>query len=176
MEIRLQKAVVTLVLVAGFVSLVGCDAGGSTVPYSYNSQTPGTSTNTPTPAPAPKPTPAPTPAPTPSPQPVSGGGPGGTVTATGGVCGTGTTARCVSWAAPTTRMDGTNVSIADVAGYIIRYGSSATVLPNKIVLTDRYVTEYTLAQLAAGTYYITVSAYDAGNVESPTSAVLVRSF
>lgn len=173
MEIRFQKAAFTLILVTGMVSLVGCDAGGSTVPsYGYN-QTPGTSTSTPTPTQGsnPVPTPTPAPAPTPAPQPpVSSGG-----TVTGGVCATADT-RCVSWMAPTTRMDGTSVPISDIAGYIIRYGSSATVLSNKIVVTDRYVTQYTLAQLAAGTYYITVSAYDAGNVESPASAVLVRSF
>lgn len=169
MEISFQKAALTLILVSGMVSLVGCDAGGSTVPsYGYN-QTPGTSTNTPTQGSNPAPTPAPTPVPQP---PVSSGG----TTVTGGVCGTAVTPRCISWVAPTARMDGTSVPITDIAGYIIRYGSSAAVLPNKIVVTDRYVTQYTLAQLAAGTYYITVSAYDAGNVESPASAVLVRSF
>lgn len=66
--------------------------------------------------------------------------------------------------------------MAEIAGYIIRYGVSANDITNKIVLTDRSVTQYTFTQLAAGTYYITVSAYDADNVESPTSAVLVRSF
>ena len=169
MEIRFQRAACTLVLVTGFAALVGCETGSSTVPLAQ-----GDTTNTPSPAPTPGPTPRPTPVPTPTPTP------GPTVTPTpvsgSGDCGTGTIPRCVSWIAPTSRIDGSAVSISEIAGYVIRYGSSANNMANKIVLTDRYTTEYTLPQLAPGTYYVAVSAYDTGNVESPMSAVLVRSF
>lgn len=93
-----------------------------------------------------------------------------------GSCGTDTTQRCVSWVASTARMDGSAVSMNEILGYVIRYGSSPNEMDNKITLTDKYKTAYTFSQLKSGTYYVVVSSYDTDNVESPASEVLKRSF
>lgn len=166
MVIRIQRVACTLVLVTGLATIVGCDTGNSPTPK------PGPFTVTPTPTPSPTTTPAPTPTPTPLPSTTPT--PVGTVS--GGVCITSASPRCVSWIAPTTRKSGTVISSNEIAGYIIGYGSSIDTITNKIIITDRTATEYTFSQLASGTYYITVSAYDTNSVESPVSAVLVRSF
>ena len=145
MEIRFQKVAYTLVLAAGFATLVGCDAGGSTVPSNL---APGTTANTPTPNPAPGPTPRPTPTPT------------GSAT--------------VSWTAPVARVDNTSASMSDISSYNVYYGTSPTALSKVIHVADAYKFTYTITNLAASTYYFAVTAFDSTGIESSYSNVVTR--
>ena len=151
MEIRFQKAAYTLVLVTGLATLVGCEAGGSTVP---NSLAPGAPTNTPVPTPRPTATPVPTPTPTPTPAP--------------------TKSATVSWTAPLARVDGASASINEIGGYNIYYGTSPTALTKVVRVPDAYTFTYSVGSLAVSTYYFAVSAIDSKGVESALSNIVTR--
>ena len=161
MEIRFQKAAYTLVLVTGLATLVGCEAGGSTVP---NSLAPGAPTNTPVPTPRPTATPVPTPRPTatPVPTPTPTPTPAPTKSAT------------VSWTAPLARVDGASASINEIGGYNIYYGTSPTALTKVVRVPDAYTFTYSVGSLAVSTYYFAVSAIDSKGVESALSNIVTR--
>jgi hypothetical protein len=117
----------------------------------------------PTPAPAPAPTPAPAPAPTPAPAPAPAPTP-----APAPAPAPATRSFTVSWKAPTLNADGTTVS--DLAGYHIYYGTASGSYTQTVTVSSPTTTSYTLANLPLGTYYVTVSAFDASNLESQRSA------
>lgn len=75
----------------------------------------------------------------------------------------------LSWAAPTTTTAG--APLTNLAGYTIAYGSSRTSLSQTVSLTDPSTTTYTLQNLAAGTWYFTVSAYTTNGEQSSPSNV-----
>lgn len=102
-------------------------------------------------APAPAPTPTPTPTPTPAPAPVTTG------TAT------------LSWMPPSQNTDGS--TLADLAGYSVYYGTSATNLTTKIVVANAGATSFTVSNLASGTYYFGVTAYNTSGIESALSGI-----
>jgi len=81
------------------------------------------------------------------------GGDGGTENAT------------LSWDAPTTNTDETELT--DLAGYKVYYGTTSGVYDNVIDVAD--VTTYTLTDISPGTYYFAVTAYDDGGNESDYS-------
>ena len=83
----------------------------------------------------------------------SGGGGGGTENAT------------LSWDAPTTNTDGTELT--DLAGYKVYYGTSSGVYDNVIDVAEG--TTYTLTDISPATYYFAVTAYDEGENESDYS-------
>lgn len=68
----------------------------------------------------------------------------------------------LAWNAPTTNTDGT--ALTDLAGYKVYYGPSSGNYANSVNVGN--VTSYTLNNLAPGTYYISVTAYDAAGIES----------
>ena len=79
--------------------------------------------------------------------------------------GTGTAT--LSWAAPTTNVDGT--PLTDLAGYKVHFGTSPGVYTS-IVVGD--VTSYQIDGLTKGkTYYFTVTAYDTKGSESDYAPV-----
>jgi hypothetical protein len=78
-------------------------------------------------------------------------------------------AATLSWTPPTQNTDGS--SVTNLAGYNIYYGTSPEDLTTKIQVTNAGLTAYTVADLGAGTYYFSVSAYTANGVESAPSAV-----
>lgn len=98
----------------------------------------------------------------------SGGGGGGTTTAATGGGGSGT---LLTWTRPTTRLDGTALLEADIAGYKIYFGTSSGTYAAFITVTG--ATQYEIATvpptLSAGTYYFVVAAYDTAGVESAYS-------
>jgi len=81
----------------------------------------------------------------------------------------GSGAATLSWTPPTQNTDGS--SITNLAGYNIYYGTSAGDLTTKIQVTNPGLTAYTVADLGAGTYYFSISAYTANGVESAPSIV-----
>ena len=81
----------------------------------------------------------------------------------------------LSWVAPTEREDGTAISMAEIAGYRVYYGTSEGDYPNQVVVADRTTMQATLRNLETGTYYIVVTTYDTDGRESAYSEVAVRS-
>lgn len=83
-----------------------------------------------------------------SPPPVSGG--------------TTTETATLAWSAPITNTDGT--PLTDLAGYKVHYGKSSGTYTNTVTIGK--VTSYSINNLAPGTYYFTVTAYDTTGLES----------
>ncbi|MEJ2361120.1 MAG: fibronectin type III domain-containing protein [Gammaproteobacteria bacterium] len=91
-------------------------------------------------------------------------------------CSTTTTTGSVTlnWSAPTTRADGTAISLSDISGYILYYGTSPTTTSsNAITINDGSATQYTLT-LPAGTYYFVICAVDSNGMPGAMSTVLQK--
>ncbi len=76
----------------------------------------------------------------------------------------------LSWQAPTLKTDGSTLS--DLGGYVIKLGTSATSLTRSITLASGSITQYTVTDLAAGTWYFAVVAYASDGTESDVSEVV----
>jgi Putative Ig domain len=63
----------------------------------------------------------------------------------------------LDWTSVTQNMDGT--TLTNLAGYYIRYGTSASSLNQVIQVANPTVTTYVVTNLAAGTWYFKVDAY-----------------
>ncbi|HKR37235.1 MAG TPA: putative Ig domain-containing protein [Steroidobacteraceae bacterium] len=75
----------------------------------------------------------------------------------------------LSWTAPTENTDGT--TLANLAGYRIRYGTSAGSLTSTIVIDNASVTTYVVEDLAPATWYFAVTAVSSTGAESANSNV-----
>jgi len=95
----------------------------------------------------------PTPAPSPTPQP-----PPPTSQAR---------AATLEWTVPTTQTNG--AALADLAGYRIHYGKTASSLNQTIEVRNPSLSSYMVENLAPGTYYFAVSAFNSRNMESERS-------
>ena len=69
----------------------------------------------------------------------------------------------LSWVAPTRNADGTRLT--ELAGYRVYFGQNSAHL-DQMISVRASVNQYTLADLANGTWYFAVSAYDADGAES----------
>jgi len=78
------------------------------------------------------------------------------------------------WDIPTTRIDGTDLPADEIAGYRIWSGTSSDNLQVVGKVTDSSVTNYTVTDLSAGTYYFAVTAYDINDVESEFSVIVSK--
>ena len=74
----------------------------------------------------------------------------------------------LSWSAPTQNTDGS--ALTDLAGYRVYHGTNASALSDVRQVPATSV-GYVFGQLAAGTHYFAVTAYNAAGVESALSAV-----
>jgi hypothetical protein len=70
----------------------------------------------------------------------------------------------LSWNAPTTRTDGS--PLTNLAGYRLRYGNSSGNYPNTITISNPGLTSYVVNNLASGTWFFVLAAYDSGGLES----------
>ncbi len=73
----------------------------------------------------------------------------------------------LSWTAPTVNTNGT--PITDLAGYHIYYGTTEGSLDTFIDVPGAALTEYEISNLASGTYFFTVTAYNSLGLESAAS-------
>lgn len=89
-----------------------------------------------------------------------------------GGSGGGDGAKKFAWDAPTTNVDGSELT--DLAGYILYYGISPSVLNQEIDVGNE--TTYPIPLLPQGTYYFAVKAYDRDNNLSDFSNVLCVNF
>lgn len=76
----------------------------------------------------------------------------------------------LSWNAPTTRTDGTALSMSEIGGYTVRYGTSAGSYTKTVTISDAYTMNYTFASLTQGTYYFVVTAFDKQGQSSGNSS------
>jgi hypothetical protein len=74
----------------------------------------------------------------------------------------GTGIAVLAWSAPSTNVDGT--PLTDLAGYKVHYGTSSGDYTAAVNVGP--TTEYSITDLAPGTYYIAVTAYDSSGRES----------
>jgi putative Ig domain-containing protein len=75
----------------------------------------------------------------------------------------------LSWTAPTENTDGTTLS--NLAGYRIRYGTSASSLTSTILVDNASVTTYVVENLSPATWYFAVTAVNSQGAESTNSNV-----
>jgi hypothetical protein len=78
----------------------------------------------------------------------------------------------LSWAAPSTRSDGSYLPVSQLAGYRVYMGTSDNNLSPLVDLNDETITHYTVDNLPAGSYYFSVSAYDRDGLESGLSQIV----
>lgn len=77
----------------------------------------------------------------------------------------------VSWDAPVARENGDALSMQQINGYKVYYGSQQGNYPNSVTINDAYTTEVTIGNLASGTYYFVVTVVDTQGNESEYSNV-----
>jgi hypothetical protein len=118
---------------------------------------------------------------------------GGTTTTTGTSSGTTTTTTTttsggtttgsstlpgvvtLSWTAPSTRSDGSPLSLSDIGGYRIYYGTTHASYNSKLDVANGTAQSATLSNLVAGTsYYLVMTTYDTGGAESGYSAEISK--
>jgi hypothetical protein len=80
----------------------------------------------------------------------------------------------LSWTAPSTRADGTPLSLADIGGYRVYYGASVGNYPNSVDITNGSVTSVAINNVPGGTYQVVMSTLDTNGVESAQSAAITK--
>ncbi|MFV2005019.1 MAG: fibronectin type III domain-containing protein [Gammaproteobacteria bacterium] len=78
----------------------------------------------------------------------------------------------LSWVAPSEREDNTAISLSDIAGYKIYYGTTKGNYSNSISVNDGTATDYTFSKFSAGTYYFVITTRDVDGRESQYSSVV----
>ena len=79
----------------------------------------------------------------------------------------------ITWVAPVEREDNAPISLSEIAGYKIYYGSAQSQYPNNITINDGSAVDYTFQSFAAGTYYFVVTTVDTEGRESGFSTEIV---
>jgi hypothetical protein len=80
----------------------------------------------------------------------------------------------LSWVPPVSRADGSPLVLSDVGGYRIYYGTQSGNYPNMSDITDGTANSATVTGLVSGTYYVVMTTYDTGGLESAYSAEVVK--
>jgi len=77
----------------------------------------------------------------------------------------------LSWTAPSEREDNQSMSLADIAGYKIYYGTNKDNYNNSVNVNDSTAEGYTFENFSSGTYYFVVTTLDTDGRESKYSTV-----
>ncbi len=75
----------------------------------------------------------------------------------------------LSWSAPVARADGNALSMGEIAGYSIYYGTKAGNYSNTININNASTTSASIDDLPVGTYYVVMTTRDTTGVESSYS-------
>jgi VCBS repeat-containing protein len=78
----------------------------------------------------------------------------------------------LSWVAPAEREDNTSISLSEIEGYKIYYGTNPGSYNDNVTINDGSATSYTFNSLSAGTYYFVVTTIDIDGRESQHSTVV----
>ncbi len=78
----------------------------------------------------------------------------------------------LNWTAPVAREDETPISMAEIAGYRVYYGTSQGVYTEKLDVNDAYIDELAL-EVVAGTYYLVITTVDVDGRESAYSNEII---
>jgi cell division septation protein DedD len=77
----------------------------------------------------------------------------------------------LSWTAPSEREDNQPISLSDIAGYKIYYGTNQDNYNNSVNVDDGTAEGYTFENFSSGTYYFVVTTLDTDGRESKYSTV-----
>jgi hypothetical protein len=77
----------------------------------------------------------------------------------------------LSWAIPTTRTDGSVLTLSDIGGYRVYMGTSSSNLEMIVDINDGSTNSHSITTLPAGTYYFAVTCYDMDDNESTFSTI-----
>lgn len=80
----------------------------------------------------------------------------------------------LGWVAPAIRTDGSPISLADIDGYKIYYGTSAGNYTDSVNVNDGSQTSVTISGLPAGTYHLVMTTYDTNGLESTYSSEVLK--
>jgi hypothetical protein len=78
------------------------------------------------------------------------------------------------WVAPSTRADGSPLSLSAIASYGLYHGTVASKLSLMRNISDPTTTTYTVSNLSTGTHYFAISTRDTSGLESAMSKVLSK--
>jgi hypothetical protein len=78
----------------------------------------------------------------------------------------------MEWNIPSTRLDGSSLSTADISGYELYYTSTTQGVNEVIKVDDPSQTTYEFADIAPGTYLIAIASIDSVGVRSPSSSTI----
>ena len=79
----------------------------------------------------------------------------------------------LSWTAPAERENNEPISLSEIAGYKVYYGTEERRYPKSVNIKDGSSTGYTFKNLAAGIYHFALTTYDTAGRESQYSAEIV---
>ena len=74
----------------------------------------------------------------------------------------------INWAPPTENTDGT--TLENLAGYKIHYGTASKKYTQTIKVSNPGLATYVISSLSPGTYYFSMTAYNAAGTESSFSS------
>jgi hypothetical protein len=80
----------------------------------------------------------------------------------------------LNWTAPVARADGSPLSLADIDGYRVYYGTSSGNYPNSVNINDGTAVQLTLNNLPVGRYYLVMTTYDVAGRESVYSPEVIK--
>lgn len=80
----------------------------------------------------------------------------------------------LNWTAPTTRSDGTPLSLADIDGFRIYYGKSKGSYPNSVDVKDGSAQSAVVKNIPVGSYYVVMTTYDVTGSESRYSSAISK--
>ena len=80
----------------------------------------------------------------------------------------------LKWTAPTSRADGTPLSLADIDGYRIYYGNSSGNYSDTLDVSDGSAQSASVTGIPAGVYYLVMTTYDNAGRESQYSAEISK--
>lgn len=75
----------------------------------------------------------------------------------------------LSWVAPAEREDNEPISLSEIAGYKVYYGTIQNDYPNSVNINDGSAEGYTFKGFSTGTYYFVLTTYDTEGRESQYS-------
>jgi hypothetical protein len=80
----------------------------------------------------------------------------------------------LNWTAPVARSDQSPLSLADIGGYRVYYGTVEGEYPYRIDVNDGTAVEVVINDLPTGIYYFVVTTYDTEGRESEYSKLVVK--